>query len=65
MSTKTTKRENLVPAGLDFFKHNILKKNNLFGSSSKAKWARDMGLSRGGETIFFAGCGYQFLEEAE
>ena len=62
---QTTKGESLVPAGLDFFKHNILKKNNLFGASSKAKWARDLGLPRGGETLFFAGCGYQFLEEAE
>ena len=65
MSATTIKRKNLVPAGLDFFKHNILKKNNLFGASSKAKWAKEMGLPRGGETIFFAGCGYQFLEEAE
>jgi heterodisulfide reductase subunit B len=60
-----TKGENLVPAGLDFFRHNILKKNNLFGSSSKAKWTKGLNLSEGGETLFFAGCGYQFLGEAE
>jgi dimethylglycine catabolism B len=65
MAAKAAKGEYLVPAGLDFFKHNILTKNNLFGSSLKAKWTKGMDLREGGETVFFAGCGYQFLGEAE
>ncbi|RLB07501.1 MAG: hypothetical protein DRG50_02690, partial [Deltaproteobacteria bacterium] len=40
-------------------------KGNIFGTSSKAKWALGLGLSSQGGTIFFAGCGYQFLGGAE
>jgi hypothetical protein len=59
------KGERSVPPGLLLFKDNILYKNNLFGISSKSKWARELGIPVGGETIFFAGCGYQFLDEAQ
>lgn len=55
----------LVPAGLRLFKDNILKKGNIFGASTKAGWAEGLRLPLTGETAFFAGCGYQFLEEAE
>ena len=59
------KRERLVPEGLLLLRNNILDKGNIFGASSKAKWASGLGLPTHGETIFFAGCGYQFLGGAE
>jgi Fe-S oxidoreductase len=59
------KRERLVPEGLLLLRNNILTKGNIFGSSSKAKWASGLGLSSHEETLFFAGCGYQFLGGAE
>ncbi|MBW2038423.1 MAG: (Fe-S)-binding protein [Deltaproteobacteria bacterium] len=57
--------ERLVPEGLLLLRNNILTKGNIFGASSKAKWASGLGLPSQGETIFFAGCGYQFLGGAE
>jgi Fe-S oxidoreductase len=59
------KRERLVPEGLLLLRNNILTKGNIFGSSAKAKWASGLGLSSQEETLFFAGCGYQFMGEAE
>jgi Fe-S oxidoreductase len=59
------KRERLVPEGLLLLRNNILNKGNIFGSSSKAKWASGLGLSSQKKTLFFAGCGYQFLGGAE
>jgi hypothetical protein len=59
------KGERLVPEGLLLLRDNILSKGNIFGASSKAKWAKGLGLSPQGETFFFAGCGYQFLDAAE
>lgn len=57
--------ERLVPEGLLLLRNNILTKGNIFGTSSKAKWAFGLGLASQGETIFFAGCGYQFLGGAK
>ena len=59
------KRERLIPEGLLLLRKNILAKGNIFGSSAKAKWASDLGLPSHGEALFFAGCGYQFLDGAE
>ncbi|MBN1254169.1 MAG: (Fe-S)-binding protein [Deltaproteobacteria bacterium] len=59
------KGERLVPEGLLLLRDNILSKGNIFGASSKAKWAKGLGLPSQGETLFCAGCGYQFLDEAE
>ena len=59
------KKQQLVPAGLLLFRDNILSKGNIFGTNSKARWAKGLELPAQAETIFFAGCGYQFLEEAE
>ena len=59
------KKERLVPEGLLLFRDNILTKGNIFGANSKARWAEGLELPAQGETIFFAGCGYQFLGEAE
>jgi hypothetical protein len=59
------KKEQLVPEGLLLFRENILTKGNIFGANSKARWAAGLKLPAQAETIFFAGCGYQFLGEAE
>jgi Fe-S oxidoreductase len=59
------KRERLVPEGLLLLRNNILTKGNIFGSSSKAKWAAGLEFPSQEETLFFAGCGYQFLGGAE
>jgi len=59
------KEQRLVPEGLLLFRDNILSKGNIFGATSKARWAKGLELPAQGETIFFAGCGYQFLGEAE
>jgi dimethylglycine catabolism B len=59
------KKQQLVPAGLLLFRDNILSKGNIFGANSKARWAKGLELPAQAETIFFAGCGYQFLGEAE
>ena len=58
-------KQRLVPEGLLLFRENILTKGNIFGANSKSRWATGLDLSSQGETIFFAGCGYQFLGEAE
>jgi Fe-S oxidoreductase len=59
------KRERLVPEGLLLLRNNILTKGNIFGSSAKAKWASGLELPFQEETLFFAGCGYQFMGGAE
>jgi hypothetical protein len=59
------RKERLVPEGLLLFRENILTKGNIFGASSKAGWAKGLELRSGGERTFFAGCGYQFMAEAE
>jgi len=59
------REQRLVPEGILLVRNNIRTKGNIFGVSSKAKWAKGLGLSSRGETLFFAGCGYQFLEGAE
>jgi len=61
----SVKREKRVPEGLLLLRNNILTKGNIFGSSAKARWASGLGLTSKKETIFFAGCGYQFLDGAE
>jgi hypothetical protein len=57
------KGERLVPEGLLLFRENILSKGNIFGASSKARWAKGLELPTQAETIFFAGCGYQSLDK--
>jgi heterodisulfide reductase subunit D len=59
------KKQQLVPEGLLLFRDNILTKGNIFGAHSKARWAKGLDFSSQGEQTFFAGCGYQFLTEAE
>ena len=57
----------LVPPGLNYLADNIILKGNILGASKEegARWARGLGLSKDRETIFFAGCGYQFDSKLE
>src|SRR5512137_37495 len=60
-------KKELVPPGLTYLADNIKQKDNILGASKEegAKWARGLDLPREGETIFFAGCGYQFDTKLE
>jgi Fe-S oxidoreductase len=57
----------LIPPGLSYLADNIKHKDNILGVAKDegAKWAKGLDLPRGGETIFFAGCGYQFDSKLE
>jgi len=57
----------LVPPGLTLLANNVVSSDNILGASKKsgAAWAAGLGLPRRGETVFFAGCGYQFSGELE
>ncbi|MBI4180987.1 MAG: (Fe-S)-binding protein [Chloroflexi bacterium] len=57
----------LIPPGLSYLADNIISKDNLFGASKEkgARWAKNLNLPKESETVFFAGCGYQYLSELE
>jgi len=57
----------LIPQGHVLIRDNIKDKGNLFGAPAKTRveWAKGLGLPHKGETIFFAGCGYQLMKHAE
>ncbi len=57
----------LIPPGLTYLADNITSKRNILGTSKRtgAKWAEDLNLPKEAETIFFAGCGYQYASELE
>ncbi len=57
----------LIPPGLAYLADNITSKHNILGASkgAGAKWAKDLNLPKGTETIFFAGCGYQYSSELD
>ncbi|MFH1775683.1 MAG: (Fe-S)-binding protein [Chloroflexota bacterium] len=61
------KRKDLIPPGLAYLADNITTKNNILGAAkeSKAKWAKDLNLAKDSDTIFFAGCGYQYTSDLE
>jgi Fe-S oxidoreductase len=61
------KSKELIPPGLSFLADNINSKNNVLGESKAAgaKWAKDLNIPKQGETIFFAGCGYQYTKKLE
>ncbi|MBI4266943.1 MAG: (Fe-S)-binding protein [Chloroflexi bacterium] len=63
MADKTAKE--LVPPGLTYIADNIISRHNILGApkGQGAKWAKDLNLPGRGETIFFAGCGYQYTGE--
>lgn len=56
------KTEGLIPPGLVYVADNITSKHNLLGAPKGmgARWAKSLNLSQEAETIFFAGCGYQY-----
>ena len=57
----------LIPPGLTYLADNIASKDNILGTSkgAGAKWAKELHLPKEMETIFFAGCGYQYNSELE
>ncbi len=57
----------LVPPGLAYLADNINTKHNLLGAGKVAgsKWAKDLKLPQEAETMFFAGCGYQYSSDLE
>ncbi len=61
------KSKGLVPPGLVYLADNIIAKQNILGASKEegAKWAKGLNLPKEAETIFFAGCGYQYASGLE
>ena len=57
----------LLPPGLAYLADNITTKRNILGAGkgAGAKWAKDLKLPKEKETIFFAGCGYQYSSDLE
>ena len=57
----------LIPPGLTYLADNITSKDNILGAAkgTGAKWAKDLNLPKEMETIFFAGCGYQYTSDLE
>jgi Fe-S oxidoreductase len=56
----------LVPPGHTHIRENILDKGNIPGvEGDSSAWAKGLNLPREGETVFFAGCGYQSMKYAE
>jgi heterodisulfide reductase subunit B len=57
----------LVPPGLIYLADNIISRQNILGVSKEqgARWARGLNLPKQAETIFFAGCGYQYSAQLE
>jgi Fe-S oxidoreductase len=58
---------NLVPPGLTYLADNIISTQNILGVNieQRAGWARHLDLPARDETVFFAGCGYQFAGQME
>ncbi len=63
----TDSNRELIPPGLTYLADNITSKHNILGAAkgAGAKWAKDLNLPKEAETIFFAGCGYQYASELE
>jgi len=61
------KSRELVPPGLSFIADNIISSHNIMGSSKamRSAWADGLGLARQSDTVFFAGCGYQYISGLE
>ncbi len=59
--------KSLIPPGLSYLADNIKSKGNILGASKLegARWARNLDIPKVKETLFFAGCGYQFSEKLE
>ena len=61
------KSKGLIPPGLLYLADNITTKDNILGAArgTRAEWAKDLNLPKEKETIFFAGCGYQYAGGVE
>jgi heterodisulfide reductase subunit B len=61
------KMKKYVPQGLVLIADNIMSSQNILGLSKneKSKWAKDVIFSKNKETLFFAGCGYQYSSVLE
>ncbi|MCL0091688.1 (Fe-S)-binding protein [Dehalococcoidales bacterium] len=61
------KGKGLIPPGLTYIADNITSKHNILGVPKGwgARWAEDLNLPKERETIFFAGCGYQYTSRLE
>lgn len=61
------KTKGLIPLGLVYLADNITSKHNILGApkGEGAKWAKGLNLPQETETIFFAGCGYQYSNGLE
>lgn len=57
----------LVPPGLTYLADNIISRQNILGVTKEqgARWARGLNLPGQAETMFFAGCGYQYSAQLE
>ena len=57
----------LVPPGLTYLADNIISSQNILGVTREqgARWAQKLDLPHQAETIFFAGCGYQYSAQLE
>jgi len=57
----------LIPGGMTYMADNVKRKDNILGVPKKegADWAKNLNLPKNGETIFFAGCGYQYEDKLE
>jgi hypothetical protein len=57
----------LVPPGLTYLADNIITRQNILGVNKEqgARWAQKLDLPSRAETIFFAGCGYQYSAQLE
>ena len=62
MNTGKIMEKDLVPPGLTYLADNIVSKQNILGINKEqsARWAQHLDLPRQAETVFFAGCGYQY-----
>jgi heterodisulfide reductase subunit B len=59
--------KDLVPPGLTYLADNIISTQNILGidKEQSARWAQHLDLPRQAETVFFAGCGYQYSGQLE
>lgn len=59
--------KDLVPPGLTYLADNIITTQNILGISKEqsARWAQHLDLPEQAETLFFAGCGYQYSGQLE
>ncbi len=57
----------LVPPGLTYLADNILTRQNILGVNKEqgARWAKKLDLPTRADTVFFAGCGYQYSAQLE